>query len=232
MTARRGKRPVLRRLLLVSVAGVTLLMAAAFFIIQHRPAWYAPVESSSTLVESVRRQTALAADDFGDRLVHGQAFEIAFTQEQLNEWIAAAPILASELDSGWPDVLHSPALRLEREGLRIGALAESSGWRVIAGAQIAAEVIDGGESLAIQLRGASAGSMPIPHDVVRRVVAPLIREIREKSGRSSGAAVIAGQDGTTLLLPSRYVWPNGQRAFRIHGIKIDEQAVRLFVQPE
>ncbi len=88
---------------------------------------------------------------------------------------------------------------------------------------------------------ARGGSLPVPRAILRRLLDPLLRGVRDASSRSADPAgefsPNLGDVGSIddlfrgVKIRNRFVWGNGDRPFRIDSFTIDDGELRLSIEP-
>jgi len=231
-TWRKHKRPIR-----IAAAMATLVSVIAMWsVVEHKPAWYAPARLDDGARRAARRSAAARADAFGDLLVRREPFDFVLTEEEVNGWLASAPEWwprAKEAD--WRD----PVVRFEPGTARLGALVERGGWRAIVSVAVGVRLASGGSDVELRLEEAYGGSLPIPLAVLGWAAA---RHGLSDSGRDSdrqGASVtslVHVLESVDELLsgvrrPNWFVWPNGDRAFSIEELTLEEGRLKLRIRP-
>ncbi len=226
---------VLRFVLLISTPVVAI---GSWFVVQHKPGWYAPARLDETGRQRARREATELADDFGDSLVRRDAFEVVLLEEQVNEWLSVMPPLW-ETEEGFE--VRDPAVHFEAGAIRFGALVDRNGWRIILSVGIGVALAEGGQEVELRLLDTYGGSFPIP-----------LTALSWASGtrsEDSGGQPVGGPTSDRLdsLYPdiqsvddllggvrrrNRFVWPNGERWFSIESLSIEPGRVRLLIRPE
>ncbi|GAG48205.1 unnamed protein product, partial [marine sediment metagenome] len=106
-------------------------------------------------------------------------------------------------------------------------------------------ISDDGRDVAIALTGARSGSLPVPQAVLERLLNPLLdRERVPRSSRSEGWGTTHSPLHSALddvrsvddffegvKVRNRFIWPNGDRPFRIDSIRIDNGELHLRIEP-
>jgi len=231
----RRHRRKLRYVLLVSTP---LVAIGSWFVLQHKPGWYAPASLDEAGRQRARHEATERADEFGDRLVRKDVFEVVLLEEQVNEWLSVMPPLW-ETQKGVE--VRDPAVHFEDGVVRFGALVDRSGWRVILSMGIAAALSPQHDEIELRLVDTYGGSFPIP-----KLALSWASRIRPNPSNGS-----SGEDSSSDSLDSlyqdiqsvddllggvrrrnRFVWPNGERSFSIESLSIEPGRVRLLIRPE
>jgi hypothetical protein len=225
---KKSKRKWIRRAGWCSTCLSVLTLLTIWAAVQRKPSWYRPVNLDEDRLAQARRDSAEAADSFGDRLVAGVPFEVILKDEDLTAWLTAAPSLWPDLARNWPPELTAPAIRFQPGQARIGGHIESNGWRMILGASLHASVAADPKALTFRLNGIYGGSLPLPGALVERVAgfAPVSGAGDSEADVPTLQELLAGWP-----IQNRFVWPNGKRAFRIADIQFQDGAARIAIEP-
>ena len=137
--------------------------------------------------------------------------------------------------------LFLAAVRFDADEVRIAAHYSYESWETIVSLSLEMKVSKEGDRLVMILRSVHGGSLPVPDMVTRKLLEPLLREAR--SSRRHGShpveplleALRGAPRADTLFegvhVRNRFVWPNGDRPFRVESISIIEGQMRLTVSP-
>ena len=232
-TRRQQLRRWARRVFRAWLVTVPVLLVAGWFTIHHRPGWYRPPDLDDDGLQRARRESANAADDFGDRLVLGGEFEVTLRASALNEWLAALPHVWPDAQRVFPPEVSELAIHFLPELAQVGAHLSRSGWEAIVNADFRGSLSSDGQSLIVEVVAARVGSLPLPRFMVQPWLARLTARTDE-SGLSSGGS---GADSATprtsgrFRFRNRFVWPNGERPFRIQSIRMTDSELHLQIHP-
>jgi len=221
---RRWRRRGGLALLVISPLGASAL----WLTFQHKPSWYRPVLLSADNFQRARREAVAAADDFGDKLVAGRPFEVTLRQQSVNEWLAALPEIWPEAKDALPPELSAPAVRFEPGLLRIGAHLERAVGQTILSVDLVPEVSKDGASIGIAARALRAGSLSIPRILFERVL-PWFDPQAPSTAPDDRVSI--GQLFSGVTSSNRFVWPNGERAFRIQSVSLIDGELHLNIEP-
>ena len=105
--------------------------------------------------------------------------------------------------------------------------------RFIGGTVLTVQVAGEGQTIRIEVADISGGALPIPRRLLSGVAADAIaKAVRSFHKRAPlEAQPQASKLWSEIEIPNRFVWPNGERAFRVAEIKIDDDAVLLTIEP-
>jgi len=191
------------------------------------------------------RDGVAAADSFGDQLVLGHPFEFVLNDRSVNEWLAALPRAWPEWNELLPRECAQPVVRFEQDLIRIGVRIQSNRWESIVSAGTAVQIADA-DSVMIALRDVKSGAMPIPAAILRRMVRfedgnehsnPSGTSVRgstngmARPGASSDSPLTIDRLFEGYRVGNRFVWPNGERPFRIASLTLTSGELRLRIEP-
>ena len=237
-----------RRLWRLLRHGLATGLIVAFFafvvlwlMFQHRPTWYRPAMVTDAGVQRAQADTAALADSISHQIVRGEAFEVTLVDEDVNEWLACLPHLLPEDQRPFPPSIKRPAVHFEQERIRIGAHYMRDGWQAIFSAGLLLDVSEDGRTVTITLTDVRSGSLPVFRFVINQVLEPLLRNVdlmhaRSQHGNRVFSTILREVRSVDELfegvnIRNRFVWPNGERPFRIDSITIDNDETRLRIEP-
>jgi len=218
----------------ISVLTSLLAVGVIWLTFQHRPGWYRPAAADEPTIERAQTESAALADETSRQIVERNGFEIRLTDRMINEWLAAMPVLWPEAREWMPPGVRDPAVGFDNGEMRVGVFVEREGWRVIANASVAANVAPDLSTINLTLRGVRGGSLPLPQGVVESVWQRMVASVRD--GRIEGLdSALTPESGETtaheLAIRNRFVWPNGERPFRITHFAAEDGVLTIGVEP-
>ncbi len=208
---------------------------------QYKPGWYRPVVLDDAGIKRAERQAVAVADDVGDQMVEGRPFDVVLQDRSVNEWFAALPHVWPDARNALPPELTEPVVHFEDGCIKVGAHYAADGWRAIVSMGLTLGVSADGTAVEIALNGARGGSLPIPRSVLDRILdqlSPSAGAGQDEPGGAGDALASSLREIESLddlfegvRIDNRFVWPNGDRPFRIRSIKIDNGRLRLQIEP-
>ncbi|MCH7631898.1 MAG: hypothetical protein IIB59_01690 [Planctomycetes bacterium] len=231
----------MRRSAWVCLFTVPLVVVCLWLVFQHKPQWYKPVRLDEPGLQRVRRDVASLVDDVGDNMVHGQSFEVTITDRELTEWLTALPDNWPQVRQAWPAELTEPVIAFRNGSIWAGVHFESHGWRVILNVEVTLAVQEDSRYVVVRLRGMSGGSLPLPRWQLERALAPYLEGSGSPRARSlsEGTHTVSSfrdlrsvhQLFEGVRVRNRFVWPNGERPFRLEAIDVADGTIRLQIAP-
>ncbi len=223
---------LLRIALMVAFVGCTVGFATLWLVFQHKPDWYRPPPVNEQMLRAARSEVAEIVEGISHRIVRGETFELSFTDETVNQWLAALPHDWPDARRNVPPELRDLVIRFEDGRIRIASLYVKGGWRAVLTVAVEVALSKNGRRISLELIEAHGGSLPVPHSVLAYMLGGL--------AIGGGETVIRGGDPSTphkpetaadflsgLRVPNRFVWPNGKRPFRIDAIELTQGRIRL-----
>lgn len=222
------------RWMVISALSVVLTVGVIALAFLHRPGWYQPVMADETTIQQAQIQSARMADTTSKQMVEKRDFAIQLTDGMVNEWLAAMPMLWPEARRWLPPEVRDPAVAFDAGEMRIGVHVERAGWRVIASAALAAEVSEDRSTIRVALRGVRGGSLPMPEGVVESLWQRLLSAVRR--GRVEGLQIAAPAESANesiheMTIRNHFIWPNGERPFRITQLGAEKGVLTIGMEP-
>ena len=218
----------------ICALSTVLAMGVIWLVFQHRPGWYRPATPDEPTIERAQSESAQVVDETSKQIVQRKGFEIRLTDRMVNEWLAAMPILWPESRDWLPAGVRDPAVGFDGGEMRVGVHVEREGWRVIANAAVAAEVSRDLSTINVALRCVRGGSLPMPQSVVDSLWQRLVSGV--KRGRVEGLQVSVPEDSANdpaheLAIRNHFIWPNGERPFRITRFGAENGVLTIGMEP-
>lgn len=219
--------------MLSAIVGLSLFLAA-----QRKPAWYAPSALDAKQRREARADATNLVDDISRLMVRGEPFVFSLGAERVTTWLGAVDI-EEFITSENEDVrLARPAVALPGgERLAIGLEVSRLGLRAVLSVEIRCALTEDGDELMLYIDSIRLGAIAIPRSQAMKILAP-VREELEAGMRADpdgfGARMEEGEGESLAVIRVRndFVWPNGERAFRIRSIDATESAVSFGIVPD
>jgi len=218
----------------ICALSVMLVIGVIWLTFQHRPGWYRPAAADEPTIQRAQTESAALADETSRQIVERRDFEIRLTDRMINDWLAAMPVLWPEAREWMPPGVRDPAVGFDNGEMRVGVFVEREGWRVIANASVAAEVSPDKSTINVMLRSVRGGSLPMPQGVVESLWERVVSGVRR--GRIDGLHIAAPEGSANdsaheLAIRNRFVWPNGERPFRITRFDAQNGVLTIGMEP-
>jgi len=218
---------------------ITVFAVSVWLAIRYVPSWYAPPQLSDADLPRRRSSVARTLQDFTDRLIDGDRFTFKLSAHDINEWLAAREAIWPDADRRMPDWLHDPMLTFDDESIIIGARVQRGSWHAVLSTHIYVSPRE--DDLVVRIGRTAIGAISAPAGYVRDAVddwLSLLLISMEKMPDSLYEILAAVRDtGTRQVLSegirveNRFVWPNGERPFRILSLKAADGWLTLVVEP-
>ena len=235
----RGWRRWAWRGALALIGGLILGLVIAWLATNYIPTWYDPPQLSDDDLPRVRADLPATMQEFTDRLVVGGTFEFKLSAGQVNEWIAGRASIWPDAQGSLPEWLQDPVVAFEGGRLIVAARAQRSGWRAIVSAHVTVSV--DGDDLVIRLVKTAVGALGTPMQPIVDALCRSVHELLDPSGdlpqylRRLAEGLDRVKTDQTLRdgvhVENRFIWPNGERRFRITQIRAEHGWLTLFVEP-
>lgn len=162
------------------VAGVLVLLAAVAMLIvwrasQQVPIFYAqameqadPVRQRQGSDQMLQRATAL-----GNDVKKEGRWQARFTEEQVNGWLAVD--LVKNHPGSLPTTMRDPRVRIEPSGVSLACRYRQGGFQSVLSLTVDVSLANP-TTLALRIRHARAGALPLPLDRVLKEVAQAARQ--------------------------------------------------------
>lgn len=234
------RRAWLRRVFKGGLIFIFVVSLLTWLVFEHKPAWYRPVVANEGTVMKAQAETAALADRIGDSLVEGRSFEVSLKDEHVTGWLACLDQVLPGTQFFLPPELSDPAVRFEDGQIRVGLLFSHRGWRAVINATMIVELIDRGQAIRITCVNVKGGSLTAPGWLLRRLAKALRRSLLEQqhdqADRLQDDSMIERLQSVDDLLEgwiirNEFVWPNGDRPFRIGAIHSGGGTARIMIEP-
>jgi len=217
-----SRRSLFRRTAKRALIALPVVLVISWLVVHHRPSWYRPPVLNEEGLGRAQRDAIAAADDFGDRLVIRRAFSVTLVDGRVNEWLAALPEAWPESKELLPPELGEPAVHFAAGRLQVGVKLDRRELQSIVSFDLLPTVSADGRTLNFRLDAIRSGAMPIPVSLMERWLKPIITENVADNAPAPADALFA--------LPNRFVWPNGERAFRIKNLTLSDGQLQIDIE--
>jgi hypothetical protein len=187
-------RKLARRLLLVTVAtalAITLVLWALYRAAQQAPRFYREALAAPRLQHDEAERFERQALALHNQLQHAGRWEIRFAQEEINGWLAAE--LPAKFPELLPPGLADPRIAIEDGAVHLAVRYGRGGTSTVVSLSGHAHLTKEPNEVAIHLRQARAGLIPIP-------LSRFLREISERAARANIPLRWTEADGLPVAL--------------------------------
>lgn len=206
-----------------TLIALPVVLVVGWLVVHHRPGWYRPPVLDEEGLGRAQRDAIAAADDFGDRLVIRRAFTVTLVEGRVNEWLAALPAAWPESKELLPPEIGEPAVHFAAGRLQVGVKLDRRELQSIVSFDLLPSVSADERTLIFRLDAIRSGAMPIPVSLMERWLKPIIAE--------NAAGDAPAPEDALFAIPNRFVWPNGERAFRIKNLTVGDEQVLIDIEP-
>lgn len=156
-------------------AVIALSILVIWLMLQHKPAWYAPVEIAPQRIQSVRDDLLRTRSDLSEQmLLAKEPFEYRVSQDQLNDWLAAREDIWPLSREWLPPWMRDPMIVMDADGVRLAATLNDGSLRTVTSVKLAISADE--EHIRLQLIEAKCGSFPVPRKFIQRQLEELERQ--------------------------------------------------------
>jgi len=220
MSLSRPKRRLWRRVLLISVGGVMLTLAALGAAVTCRPAWYQPASIDYARLDEDKRELTRLLDDVSHSLNAGRSVEVVLSQDQVNRWIAARAELPDLPGPRTPHApLQQPYVDFLADRLRVGISLNRGGFPLVVSATLRLSAT--GDVVSAALDSIRVGALPAPQAAIAQAIDRLLAD----------ASSVGRGDAADICVPNDFTWQNGKLRFRLRQIALTQAQLRLTLEP-
>ncbi|UCE62321.1 MAG: hypothetical protein JSU63_11525 [Phycisphaerales bacterium] len=226
----------MRRSLTGALALGVVVLVVLWLMFQHRPGWYQPVTVDDAAVQRAQASAARLVDRISDRLAVGEPVEAVLAGGEVNEWLASLPQLWPEAGQAVPEGFSDLAVGFERGQLRIGAHLQNGQVQAIMHLSLAVELAADRARLKIRLVTVRSGALPVPRTALEELLERFQSTAEWSEDLGAFGGILSGVQSVEELFDgievhNRFVWPNGDRPFRISSITSEKGALRIKLEP-
>lgn len=232
---------LLRRTGILLLIATIVVMAILWFMFQHKPRWYQPVQLDTVAQKQARKEAINFIDFVGHQMVGGKAFDLVLDENRLNKWLGMMPEFAMEEAANSVGRFTQPAIQFADDRLRFGAQYQQGGLRVIVSATVLLSVGSDNRTVLMKMENIQGGSLPAPRRILNSLLETVLQKAQHRSGDEytdqSISAVILEKVETVddlfegVVRRNRFVWPNGRRLFSFESIEIRDSEMRMRIKP-
>jgi hypothetical protein len=223
----------LLRILVAFCLLVPIVVAGAWLAIQHVPGWYVPPAIAPEDYQQVRDDFEAVFNEISENLMGSEPFTLVLNDEQVNNWMAVRGHMLPEAERWFPDYIEDPVVRFGDDTLTVAGTATRGSLRSVVSLTWRFDIRPG--TIVARLHRTRSGSLPLPAALIGRALDGVSGD--SGSGRvpvfgdDLGLAGRVRQAGTGLEIENRFRWKNGDRLFRITGLRSKDGVARFEIEP-
>lgn len=202
--------------------GLCVLMICGYLALIYVPSWYAPEYVAAADQQKLRDDFTDLTTRFNNHMQRPKAFDFTISAKDINRIIAGLEYIHPELKDVIPSSLMEPAVQLDDDYLKVGAVVEQSGKKVFASFWLKAA--PAGEWLVIKDLKAKIGLYPVPRDTIRERLAKRTARLAEYLPLLDKIL----EDGR---VPNRFRYPNSSYDFRVTRLRAADGVLHVTVEP-
>jgi len=205
-----------------SVIGVVWLAFFAYLALIYVPGWYAPVYVDPADQQRLRDDLTAITTQFNNGMQHPESFDLKISAKDINRFISGVGFLDPRLKNGIPAGVEDPAVQLEDDYLKAGAVVDHKGKRVFASVWIKVTAHD--EWLVLDSVKAKIGMYPVPRDTMQK-------QIEKISGKLARSFPMVEEILNNGQYPNRFRYPNSPYDCRVTHLRAIDGVLYLTIQP-
>ncbi len=209
-------------ILIVITVAVGLLLVLSWFSLTYVPPWYKPEYISDVDQQSLTDEITDISRKFNNKMQRPEAFGFSIPAGQINRLIAGRGLIFPELEDIIPEYVHDPAVQLDDDEMKIGAVLERDGKKVFASMVLKVSV--DGDVLRIDKLKVYVGLWPVP----QKVLDENIKKVIKKTGKyfSEAENIL-----TTRTIKNHFKFPNSDYDFRIKSLHAKKGILHITIEP-
>jgi hypothetical protein len=209
-------------IILSAIVAFFALIIIGYFALVYVPAWYQPAYVPMADQQQLRNDFTAITTRFNNRMQHQESFDFTITDEQINRLIAGLEYIDPGLKGVIPSNFETPAVKLEDDYLKVGAIVEQDGKKVFASLQIKVTPLK--DWLVLEDFDARIGMYPIPRDMLKKRLERFTSHL-EKYWPIVDKILTNGQ------YPNRFRYPNSNYDFRVTHLRANKGTLYVTIEP-
>jgi len=209
-------------IILSSLVLSACLLLVGYFALIYIPGWYEPVYVDPADQQKLRDDFTAISAKFNKGMQRPEPFEIAISATDINRFISGVAYLDPRMKDAIPSTVMDPAVQLEDDYLKLGAVVEQDGKRVFASLWL--KVYPLANWLILEDLKVKVGMYPVPMEVI-------ISQVEKMSEKFSRIL----PDLRTILKTGQYLnqfrYPNSDYDFRILYLRAREGTLYITIEP-
>jgi hypothetical protein len=164
-------------ILLSTLATIILLLLAGYFALIYVPSWYQPAYVDPMDQQKLRDDFTSLTAKFNKGMQHLKPFDLAVDARDINRFISGLAYLDPSLKDSIPANVMDPAVQLEDDYFKAGAVVEQDGKKVFASLWL--KIVPLENWLVIEDFKVKVGLYSIPQDVVKKEIEKLAKKFNQ-----------------------------------------------------
>ncbi len=205
-----------------SITAFLGLLLGAYLALIYVPSWYQPEYVEPVHEQKIRDDFTAISTRFNNGMQHPRPFEFTISAKDINRFISGMEYLDPRLKNVIPQNVNDPAVQLENDYLKIGAVVEQDGKKAFASFWL--KVTPLGRWLMIDDLSAKIGLYPVPRDMMKK-------QIEKLSGKLSKYLPGLEQILESGHIPNRFKYPNSNYDFTVTQLRADKGILYVTVEP-
>jgi hypothetical protein len=197
-------------------------LVGGYLALVHVPDWYQPAYVGVADQQCLRDDLTSMTTKFNNSMQHPDAFEFSITEDEINRLLSGLGYLDPRLSEAIPTSVDRPAVQLDDDTLKLGAVIEQDGRKVFASFRIKVSALE--DILVMDNLEAYVGMYPIPRETLKE-------KMSKVSGRLAKYSPVIEEMLNAGRCPNRFPYPNSSYDFRIRDLKARDGVLSMTVQP-
>jgi hypothetical protein len=210
----------------ITAAGALGLLILLFWLALRDPGWYQPMRVPEEESQQVRDELHEAAQQFSDALMTTGRFQIHLRDSQINRWIAMRKEIYPLIDKEIPPHWVEPTVNFLDGVIRLAVRHKDGTSDIVVSVDLAVGMEE--DTIALRLAGARIGSLRVPLTFLSGRLKKPIRIDGDKAW--SGSPAMRGELLGGLHVDALAVWPNGEREYRVHDVRVEPGRLHLEIE--
>ncbi|MFA5866306.1 MAG: hypothetical protein WC975_16665 [Phycisphaerae bacterium] len=201
---------------------VSGLLLGGYFALVYIPSWYHPAYVDPVDQEGLRDNFTAITARFNEGMQHQKSFDFSISAQQINSFISGMEFFDPRLKDIVPSGVQDPAIQLENDYLKVGAVVRQDGKKAFASFWI--KITPLGEWLVLDDLKVKIGLYPVPQSM-------LARQIETITGNVSQSFPIVKQMLEKGQYPNCFRYPNSDYDFRITHLRAADGVLYVTIEP-
>ncbi len=212
----------IKLIIVISVVLLAGLALGGYLALIYVPDWYEPAHVTASSQQQIRDDFTALTSTFNNGMQHPKPFTLTITDKDINRFIAGMGFIDPRLKDAIPTSVENPAVQLDDDYLKVGAIVEQDGKKAFASFWLRVTPLH--DWLIIEDLKARIGLYPVP-----------LKIIREKMEKLSGKLAKYSPEIQQILdkgqCPNRFRYPHGSYDFRITHLRANKGMLYVSIEP-